>query len=192
VIETVPFDIIFSFIIGMGIVLVCSNEVKNAEKPVLNRYFTGTLLFQTLFYIPIGIYLYYFHTAWSWMYFLNPSQHSPASMKLLGLIAILCYMLALIIGFQWGQFLVRRDKGRLALRILVIALVVLGIFSLLTLHRLFYIGDYSSWQNDLAVFLMKHRVGYINIVMAAAGGAALYFMISNFKRYPEEMASSKH
>ncbi len=184
-IETVPFDILFSFIIGTGLVLFCSRQLKGAPRAVLNRYFLGAVLFQTFFYIPIGIYLYYFHPDWSWMYFINTADYSPTTVKLLGLIAIISYMLALIFGFQWAQFLVRRNRESLVRRVLVIALVVLGLFSLFTLHRLFYIGDYTSWQNDMAVLLLKHRVGYINLAMALAGGAALYFMVSNFLKESE-------
>jgi hypothetical protein len=182
VIKTVPFDVLFSFIIGLFIVLACGRQVKSGRRVVLNHYFLGAVLFEFFFYIPIGIYLYYFHTDWSWMYFFNPASLSPATIKALGLLAITSYMLALIAGFQLGQFLIRRNRDKTALRILIICLAVLGLFSLATLHRLLYIGDYSSWKNGLAVLLLTHRVGYINLAMAVTGGAALFFMIMNFRR----------
>ncbi len=181
-IKTVPFDILFSFIGGLFIVLACARQVKGVPEVMRNHYFLGAVLFEAFFYIPLGVYLYYFHTDWSWMYFFNPADHSPATIKALGLFAMVFYMLALVAGFQLGQFLIRRDNERTAIRILVVCLLVLGVFSVATLNRLLYIGDYSTWRNGLAQLLLTHRVGYINLAMAVTGGAALVFMIRNFRR----------
>lgn len=180
-IKTVPFDILFSFIIGLAIVILCSRQVAAASRSVLNRYFLGAVMFETFFYVPIGIYLYYFHLDWSWMYFFNPAESSPSTIKTLGILAVATYMLALVAGFQVGQFLIRRDKEKTALRILIVSVAILALFCLATINRLLFIGDYESWSNGLATLLLKHRVGYINLAMAVCGGAALFFMIASFR-----------
>jgi len=183
VIETVPFDIIFSFIIGGGLALLFEKELKSARSGFFNPYFVSGLIFEGLFYLPLGIFLYYFYPAWSWMYFFNPSSLSLLKLALLGMIMTSGYVLSYVLGFQIIRVLNQRGSQRASKIILGTALGILGIFCLFTLNRLFYVGDYQVWREGLAVLFFQHRLFWINLLMALIGFGCLSRLIFRLKRF---------
>jgi len=178
---TVPFDILLSFVFGALIALACGPQVKEVRSALLNPCFLGAILFELFFFIPFGTYLYYFYTDWSWMYFFNPAQLLPRTVQILGLAAMAGYLGSLIIGYQLAQYLVRHDLEKTGRVILGLALLVLAIFSLLTLDRLFYIGSYDDFVAGQATWLMQHRVGYLNTLVGIVMAGSLFFMIRTFR-----------
>ena len=86
------------------------------------------------------------------MYFFDPASKDPQIMAVLGVVMVLCYLVALVTGFQLTQFLIRKSKAKIAIVITALALVVLGVFCLLTLKRLLWVGDYQTWSNGLEPF----------------------------------------
>jgi len=182
---TVPFDIILSFILGAVIVLACSARVKEEESAFFNPYFLGAVLFEVCFFLPFGVYLYYFYPDWSWMYFFDPGKLQPQTLKLLGLVAMACYLGSLILGFQVAQFLIRQGRAKVALLMIATALVGLGIFSLITINRLMFIGSYADFQAGLSTLLLRHRVGYLNTMVGIIMAGSLFFMIRTFRAAPE-------
>jgi len=182
---TVPFDIIASFIFGVVIALACSAQVKEEGSAFFNPYFLGAVLFEVCFFLPFGVYLYYFYPDWSWMYFFDPGRLQPRTLKLLGLVAMACYLGSLIFGFQVAQFLIRRGQGKAAGWMALTALVGLGIFSLITINRLMFIGSYADYQAGLSTLLLRHRVGYLNTMVGIIMAGSLFFMIRTFRASPE-------
>jgi hypothetical protein len=181
---TVPFDILLSFIFGAGIALACAPQVKGAGSAVLNPCFLGAVLFEIFFFLPFGIYLYCFYTDWSWMYFINPAQLAPRTVKILGFAAMIGYLAALIAGFQVAQFLVRRRLEKTGWAMLGAALLALAVFSLLTINRLMNIGSYNAYFADQATLLVQHRVGYLTALVGIIMAGALFFMIRTFRAVP--------
>jgi len=177
VIETVPFDIIFSFILGAFLAYWFKNELRIGARVWFHPYFAAGVVFQGFFYIPLGIYLYYFYPAWSWMYFFDPFSVDGLSLALLGIIALSCYLLFFILGFQLGQFLIKRNQPKALIKILIIALIILSIFSLLTIHRLLWVGDYQAWHNGIANFILNEALGWMIILMALLGFGSLTMVL---------------
>jgi len=182
VIKTVPFDIIFSFIIGGALALLFEKELKSTRSGFFNPYFISGLIFEGLFYLPLGIFLYYFYPAWSWMYFFNPGSVSLLKLALLGIIMTFSYILSYGLGFQLIRFLNQRGSKRGAKIILGSAVGILAFFSLFTLNRLFYVGDYQVWREGLAVLFFRHRLFWINLLMAVIGFGALFRLIQQLKK----------
>jgi len=183
VIETVPFDIIFSFIIGVGLAWFFKDQLKKPEVGAFSPYFALGLIFECFFYLPLGIYLYYFYPAWSWMYFFDPSGLSPLNLAVLGILMVGCYVISYAIGFQLARLLIK--SGRMgALKIIFgISVAVLFIFCLVTLNRLLFVGDYKSWRDGLAVVLFRHRLGLINTIMALCGFGALFWLLNKMRKF---------
>ena len=179
--KTVPFDILFSFIIGSFIALWFEEELRSESRPLFNPYFGAALIFECFFYLPLGFWLYYFYPAWSWMYFFDPASKDPQIMAVLGVVMISCYLVALVLGFQLAQFLIRKNKAKFAIIIAALALVALSVFCLATLKRLLWVGDYQHWNNGLGTFLLFHRLSYINGVMAILGFGSLAALLRKLK-----------
>ena len=180
-IKTVPFDILFNFIVGLGVALWFKEELRAETRWFFHPYLGAALVFECFFYIPLGFWLYYFYPAWSWMYFFDPSKLDPLNLAVLGVVMVGCYLLALILGFQLAQFLIRKNKERAVIITAVVCLAVMSIFCLATLNRLLWVGDYQAWQYAGAVFLLKHRLGYINGIMAVLGFGSLLFLLRKLK-----------
>jgi hypothetical protein len=172
-------------VFGAVIALACAPQVKEARSALFNPIFLGALLFEIFFFIPFGIFLYYFYPDWSWMYFFDPGRLAPRTLNLLGLAAMACYLGALIVGFQKAQFLVRHDRGKAGLAIVGVALLALAVFSLFTFDRLLHIGSYQDYLAGHATLLLRHKVGYLNTLVGAVMAGALFFMIRTFRASPE-------
>jgi len=182
---TVPFDIVLSFIFGAVIALAGSARVREVKSAFLNPYFLAAILFEVCFFLPFGVYLYYFYPDWSWMYFFDPGKLELRTLKLLGFLAMAGYLGSLILGFQVAQFLIRQGRGKVAWGMVLTALVALGLFGLLTINRLMFIGSYSDYRTGLATLLLKHHVGYLNTLVGVIMAGALFFMIRTFRASPE-------
>ena len=176
---------------GAVIALACGRQVKESRSALFNLYFLGAMLFEILFFLPFGIYLYYFYTDWSWMYFFDPSRLAPRTVNILGLAAMAAYLGSLIVGFQMAQFLIRNNLEKTARLILVVAVAGLGIFSLLTLDRLMYIGSYPDYFAGQVVLLMRHKVGYLNTLVGLCMFGALVFMIRAFRKEPSARGAGR-
>jgi len=167
--------------VGLGVALWFKEELRAETRWLFHPYLGAALVFECFFYMPIGLYLYYFHPAWSWMYFFNPAALEPLNLAVLGVVMVGCYLLALILGFQLAQFLIRRNNERAVIITAGVSLAVLSIFCLITIRRLLWVGDYQAYNYAGAVFLLKHRLGYINAIMAILGFGSLLFLLRKLK-----------
>ena len=181
---TVPFDILLSFIFGAGIALACAPQVKQVRSALFNPIFLGALLFEIFFFLPFGVYLFYFYPDWSLSYFVDSATLAPRTLEILGLLAMAGYLGALIVGFQVTQFLVRNNMEKTGLAILGVAVLAVAIFSLLQFNQLFHVGSYQDFQAGRAALLLNHRVGYLNAPVGLCVVGALFFMIRTFRAAP--------
>jgi len=184
VVKTVPFDISASFIIGMLVPLAGAGGLRSADSVLANRFFLAVVLFEVLFFIPLGTYLYFFYPGWSLMYFINPEALAPDTLRALGIMALASYMMSAIAGYLLSAVLIRRGKENAASLILAAAALLLGVFSALTLARLFQVGTYAQWTAAPAAAknLMTHRIGYVIAMDALAATAALFMLIRELRK----------
>ena len=137
--------------------------------------------------MPLGVYLYYFYPAWSWMYFFDPNSLKEIDLAVLGVAMVFSYLLSLILGFQLAQVLVRRQKERALVIIILVGLIGLGFFCLFTKNRLLWVGDYAEWikwnrgMESGAIFLLKHRLSWVNSIMAVLGFGSLGLLLRKLK-----------
>jgi len=184
VVKTVPFDISASFIIGMLVPLAGAGGLRSADSVLANRFFLAVVLFEVLFFIPLGTYLYFFYPGWSLMYFINPEALAPDTLRALGIMALASYMMSAIAGYLLSAVLIRRGKENAASLILAAAALLLGVFSALTLARLFQVGTYAQWTAAPAAAknLMTHRIGYVIGIDGLAATAALFMLIRELRK----------
>jgi len=174
----------------MVLPIVCASGIRASKSIILNRYFLGAVLFELLFFIPLGIYLFYFHPDWSLMYFVDSASYSETELMMTGLGAISAYMASALLGFFLASRLVRDDKMPVALVIMAVFGVGMGIFSLLTWDRLFNVATYDIWLNrpEAAASLLSHHIGYIVGVDSTVAGIFLLLMIRAMKKAEADVA----
>lgn len=141
-VATVPFDVILSFGIGLGVAWTARIHLAAAPRLVPSRPLWAVTIFQLVVFCPIGAYLYVVHPDWSWNYFIDP-QSLPGWF---GIVAIGSYAVAGVAGFLVGGHLVRTDRSRRLLRILFGVAGVLGLYFLVFLRRFWWVGTYAAYH----------------------------------------------
>jgi len=170
-----------NFIVGNFLALFFREQLRAEPRRFFHPYLAAGLWFEVFFYLPLGVYLYYFYPAWSWMYFFNPATLAPSTLAILGVAMVSSYLVALVLGFQLARFLVRRGHDRAVMLIVAVGLLGLGGFCLLMLDRLLHVADYPVWKNGGGDLLLKHRLSWINGVMAVAGFSGLAILLRKLK-----------
>jgi len=156
-------------------------ELRADKRAFFHPILASGVVFEVFFYVPLGVYLYYFYPAWSWMYFFDLDSIAQLQLAILGVIMPISYLVSLVIGFEIVQFLLRRQMQKVAFLVLILAIIFLSAFCLLTLNRLLWVGDYQAWKNANAILLLRHRLSCINAVMAVAGFGSLTVMLRKLK-----------
>ena len=135
-IKTIPLDIFLSLIVGLVFALSAAPLLEK-EESMINTYFIRALMFQVLIFLPIGLFLAWKWTAWSWMYLVEPHSHG----KFWTWLAVLSYVPAMIAGFHIAYMCIRAGKkGQanwyLAVASLAIVLITVGMFG-----RLYHVSN---------------------------------------------------
>jgi len=140
VIKTIPIDIFLSLVVGLAFALSAAPLLEK-EESMINTYFIRALAFQVLIFLPIGLFLAWQWTAWSWMYLVEP--HSDG--KLWTLLAVLSYVPAMILGFHIGYMCIRAGRKGQAYWHMAAGLLVITLISVKMFGRLYHVSnDYLS------------------------------------------------
>lgn len=166
-IKTILQDQCISFFIGAIFALAAKDHIKEATKIYIEKSFIRTLYFLLLVFIPGGIYLAYFWTDWSWLYFIPPLSIRP----LITVIAIVGYLINGIIGFYVASYLIRKDKLKILYIIMILAVLEVNYFILFHPNRFFYVGTYDEFIKGNAEFIFK------NLHLSIAGSLIIFYFI---------------
>jgi tetrahydromethanopterin S-methyltransferase subunit D len=133
--------------------------------------FTLVALFSGLLLVPVTLYLYWAHDAWSWLYLVDPAE--VPELAVIPVVVVVAG--ATLAGWYVGALLVRADL-RPALTYAtggVAAVLVLGL--VLLRARLGAYGAYGDFHDGRAHDLMEVKLGYVLVVLLLAlfGAAAV-------------------
>jgi hypothetical protein len=171
----------------MLVPVAASERVREARSLMGNQYFLAAVLFELLFFIPLGSYLYSFYPDWSLMYFLDPGTLTGAGRVWLGVIALSSYLLSSIAGFATAAWLVREGRTRTAIMVMAALGAGIGIFSVFTIRQLTQVGTFAEWsalpRTTTALYL--HRIGWIIGIDAAVATGVLGTLLRSFGRERE-------
>jgi hypothetical protein len=136
VIKTIPLDLWISFVLGLVFALSAAPLLAK-EESIVNTYFVRAMVFQVLVFVPIGLFLAWKWTAWSWMYIINPMSHS----RYWTLFAVLCYIPAMKFGFHIAYMCIRAGKKAQAYWYLGTGVLAIGIISFGMFGRLYRVSN---------------------------------------------------
>ncbi len=179
-VATVPADLIINFILGLSIAYSGRMDLRRTPRSVLaTRYFAALLLLVGLVYLPVGGYLYWFHTDWSWMYLVAPAR-LPGGM---GILVLAAYAASAFAGYGIGAVRLRDGKERSVVVIATIAAVALAAVTVLLRRRLYWVGSYAQFHAGFPMqAIFRTRLVAALVVM---GGAVLFgwaFILYRFAR----------
>ncbi len=168
VIKTIPMDYFINLLTGSVIALAAWDEIRQAESIFATRSFKQAFLFGLLVFLPIGYFLAFTFTGWSWMYFIDPSRYSL-------LVTFLCvtgYLPALLVGYILTAWLIRMDGGALAFGPAAVGFLGFLFFLTVPYKRLLYLGSYQQFVTQTAPSIFTNV-----FFLASMGIIGIYYFV---------------
>lgn len=130
--------------------------------------FMLVLTFVGMVLVPVTLYVYLVHTAWSWSYLVDPAKVPP-----LAVVPVLVTVAgALILGWYLGAWLIRSDRKRPLMYVGAgLGVALLGGIGLLW-ARMTHYGSFEAWESGAVRGLMDVKLGYVMVVLVLAVAAS--------------------
>lgn len=172
----IPFDITVSFVAGQMLAFSARKQLKSEASLVYNKYLYIAILWMALLYAPSAMFFYHEWTDWNTMYVLKP-EDLPGYVIWLDASAL---VLTIIAGFISAHILIKKEKDNGVIVSSVAALILLGIFLLVTYDRGFYVGTYDEWKAGTAGSLWSSDVLTANIIAGIIDLGPLAYLCYRF------------
>jgi hypothetical protein len=141
VIPTVPFELIFSVLVGL-VFAACARQQFTGGSAPWGRELAAVMSFEAIVLWPVALYYYLVYPDWSWMYFVD-ARRLPSGISIL---VLLSYVATLLGGYLGGWALLRAGKQRILLGVLAGLTLALAIFVIVCRVRLFSSGSFADFQ----------------------------------------------
>lgn len=174
-IKTIPLDLTISFFLGLVFALTAAPLLEK-EEAFINTYFVRAVLFQVLVFIPFGLFLAWRWTAWSWMYLINPGNHS----RWWTLGAVLAYLPAMVAGFHIAYSLIRLGKRNQIYWYLIASGLAIVLISVGMFGRLYHVQD--SWLPPSRIHEAPSWFNFWFMLTMTVGGAYFFLALSYILR----------
>ena len=135
-IKTIPLDIFISFVAGLVFALSAAPLLEK-EESMMNTFFIRALVFQLVIFFPIGLFLAWKWTAWSWMYLVEPHSHG----KFWTFLAVLSYIPAMIAGFHIAFLSIKSGRKGEIYWYLAGGIFAITVISFTMLGRLYHVSN---------------------------------------------------
>ena len=150
---------------------MCARDRLRVDGAFATPAFPLVLIFTGVIVLPVTLYLYLVHTAWSWLYLVDPND-VPG----LAIVPVLfAHTAAVIGGWYGGARLLRADRQKIALYLIAGGGLLVLIVTLVAWGRLARYGSYDEFQQGRASTLMAVKLGYVLVpLFLGIAGAALF------------------
>ena len=139
---------------------MCAKDRIRVDGPFATPAFLLLLIYLGVAVLPATLYLYLAHSAWSWMYIVDP-DNVPA----LAVVPMLVvHGGVLVAGWYGGAWLLRNDRRSVVLYTIGGASAVVALLVLILRGRLGRYGETAG--------LLEVKLGYLLIALALAVGVA--------------------
>jgi hypothetical protein len=175
VIPIVPFDLIFSVLIGLAFAACARQQFTGGATP-WGRELAAVLSFEAIILWPVGLYYYVVYPDWSWMYFVNP-ERLPWGVSVL---VFLGYVATLLGGYLGGWALLRVRKDKILYAVLGALGLGLTLFSVICRARLFTHGTYDEYHAGHALSVGEGKLAWamaVTCIGVSAAGAFVGFTL---------------
>ena len=170
-------QLVLSLCLGIAFAL-CARDRIRADGRFASPAFLLVMVFTGVVLLPATLYLYLAHSAWTWMYMVDPS--AVPALALAPLLAV--HVGVLLGGWFLGARLVTSDRPALGAYMagggVVVTLVLVGVFW----NRVGAAGTYEEFQAGSASGMFSVRLGYVLLCLGLGAGAAAGFVALELTR----------
>ncbi len=151
---------------------LCARDRIRVDGPFSTPAFLLVLAFTGIVLLPTTCYLYLVHSAWSWLYLVD-----PAKVPGLAVVPILVIHGGMLIGgWYLGARLLRADKPS-AVSYLAIGCAVLFVVLVAVFHaRVGNYGSYEDFRAGRTFGLLEVKLGYVLLTLFMGIGVAAAFV----------------
>lgn len=171
--KTIPFDLIFNFMLGLFIPYVARDRLRKIDTIFLNKYFGAVLLVAVAIMAPVGYFIFAYYPDWSMMYFVNPAGAHPY----LKFVVVGMYIFANLLGYITGQSFVKQHRDKLALGLLITLGLVLGAFSAINAKRFYFLTGFRDYQDGVTQTIFSDWRFVVFLVLSTAVFCIVYFFL---------------
>jgi hypothetical protein len=155
VIATVPFDLIFSVLVGLVFAGCARQQFSGGAQP-WGRELVAVLSFEAIILWPVALYYYLVYPDWSWMYFVD-SRRLPSGVSILVLLA---YVATLLGGYLAGWALLRARRERVLLAAMGGVSLTIAVFVISCRHRLLSSGTFAEYHAGHALSVGEGKLAW--------------------------------
>jgi hypothetical protein len=168
VIPTVPFDLIFSVLVGL-VFATCARQQFTGGAAPWGRELAAVMIFEAIVLQPVALYYYLVYPDWSWMYFVD-ARRLPSGISILVLLA---HVATLLGGYLGGWALLRAGKLRALLGTVAGLTLALIIFIIVCRGRLFASGSFAQWHGGHPPSAGEDKLAWALVVTAIGVSTAI-------------------
>jgi hypothetical protein len=184
VIPTVPFDLIFSVLVGL-VFAACARQQFTGGAAPWGRELAAVLSYEAIIVWPVGLYFYVVFPDWSWMYFVDP-ERLPWGISVL---VFLGYLATLLGGYLAGWALLRARQEKVLYGVLGSVGLVLTIFTVVCRRRLLSEATFDQFRTGHSLSVAEGKLVWailVTIVGVTGAGAVVGFTLwEQGKRFRE-------
>jgi len=156
----VQVDVLITFAIGSTFAIAAKDQLIEEVRPFHNKYFTLVLLYFSIIFVPIGVYLLARHPGWESMFLLYPYLVDvelaakgiiPASSGIIAAVLSTLYVLSGCAGYYIAYKFIRKGKAKLAHVLWIVAMGMVCLISIVGwdgtgFERVTYAGNWYEWH----------------------------------------------
>ncbi len=161
VLPTVPFDLMFSVLVGLLFAACARHQFTSGAAP-WGRELAAVLSFEAIILWPVALYYYLVYPDWSWMYFVD-ARRLPSGVSVL---VLLSYAASLLGGYLAGWALLRARRLRLLGGALAFVALFMGGFVVVCRGRLFAAGTFAEYHAGHAPSAGEGKLAWALVVTA--------------------------
>ena len=169
--------------LGVGMAFSLAQGDRENEKPnvFVTAYFLVGLAFELVMAFLIALICYIMEPDWMLMYF-TPRDTVPNAL----VVYIFCgYFAMYLLGFLLVPAM-RRVSERLAWAAFAADLALIAVFIGFTFHRLWYVGDFASYNMDNAKAIYQTPVFWLLLIAMPVAVAMLLLLVALLRRKLEQ------
>ena len=167
-IPTVPFDLMFSMLVGLVFAACARQQFAGGAAP-WGRELAAVLSFEAIVLWPVALYYYLVYPDWSWMYFVD-ARRLPSGVSILVLLA---YVATLLGGYLAGWALLRARRQRLLAGAIGGVTLLMGGFVVACRGRLFTSGSFAEYHAGTAPSVTEGKLAWALVVTAIGVAIAM-------------------
>lgn len=163
--------------LGLGFAFAGRDRIR-ADGPFAPPAFLLVLIHVGLVTAPVTLYFYAAHADWSWLYVVDPARVPGLAIVPL----VVAHALVLVGGWYAGAWLVRTDRKRVLLYVILGVAIAFLIGFVIALGRLTTATTYAGYLAGTSGGLMSVELGWALLVSFAASAAAATYVFIELLR----------